>query len=357
MSQLGFRTTHPHDDGDDRRRGRRAVLLAMLAVVTLVGLVAAIGLRWLAATPDYAGPGQGEVLVEVRAGDSARRIGQTLEQADVVRSADAFVDAAKKDTRSQRIQPGSYRLRKQMKAADALALLLDPASRVVTRVTLPEGTRLSTALDLIARAGLDRAALDAAVAAPESLGLPDYAEGRLEGFLFPATYEVQPTTDAPELLAAMVARFTQAAAAVDLEASAAALGRSPLEIVTVASLLEAEGRPEDFAKIARVVYNRLDDGMRLQIDATVVYALGKNGLTLTTEDLKTDSPYNTYRVKGLPPGPINSPGEDALRAALAPEEGDWLYYVTVNPSTGETKFTSSYAEFLRFKAELKAALS
>ncbi len=122
----------------------------------------------------------------------------------------------------------------------------------------------------------------------------------------------------------------------------------------MASLVQAEGQPADFAKVSRVIYNRLDQGMKLQLDATVNYALGRSTLKLTNQDITVDSPYNTYKVTGLPPTPINSPGEQALEAALAPAAGDWLYYVTVNPTTGETKFTSSYSEFLKFKAEFQA---
>jgi UPF0755 protein len=126
----------------------------------------------------------------------------------------------------------------------------------------------------------------------------------------------------------------------------------------IASLVQAEGHPEDFDKVARVIYNRLDEQTwggtygYLQMDATINYALGKSDINLTKEELQnTDSPFNTYRNPGLPPTPINSPGEAAMAAALNPADGDWLYYVTVNPDTGETKFTNDYDEFLRFKAE------
>jgi UPF0755 protein len=122
----------------------------------------------------------------------------------------------------------------------------------------------------------------------------------------------------------------------------------------VASLLQAEAQPKDFAKVARVIYNRLDKDMRLQLDTTVLYALGRSGTHLSPDELQTDSPYNTYKNKGLPPTPIDSPGQQAINAALHPAKGNWLYYVTTNLKTGETKFTNSYQEFLQFKRELKA---
>ncbi len=354
MSQLGLGMSSTTDESGGRR-GVAATVVAVLVMVGLVGVLVAVGVRWLTSSPDYSGAGQGQVEVQVRPGDSVTRIGETLAQADVVRSSEAFVDAASAVPEAQGIQPGTYRLRLQMGAAEALALLLDPESKVTTKVVIPEGTRLETTVALISEATrIPAAELEEVLAAPAALGLPDYAEGDAEGFLFPATYDVAPGTGAEEVLAAMVARFDQAAQDVDLVARAADVGLDPREVVIVASLLEAEGRPEDFAKIARVIYNRLAADMRLQLDATVNYALGRGGLSLSPDDLAVDSPYNSYRVKGLPPGPINSPGEAALEAALSPEDGPWLYYVTVDPESGETKFTDSYEEFLQFKAEYKA---
>jgi UPF0755 protein len=157
----------------------------------------------------------------------------------------------------------------------------------------------------------------------------------------------------------MVARWEQAATDNDLEAGAEALGYSPQEIMTIASLIEAEGRGEYRVKIARVIYNRLEIDPNpaagfLQIDATVNYALDRELVAVpTSEDLEVDSPYNTYANKGLPPGPIEAPGDASIQAALHPAEGPWFFYVTVNLKTGETKFTDDYDEFLQFKQELQ----
>ena len=200
---------------------------------------------------------------------------------------------------------------------------------------------------------------EAALDRPQQLGLPDYAGGEAEGYLFPATYGFSPKAKPVDMLAAMVDRWRQAAEESGLEEAAADLGYTPHELMTVASLVEAEGRGDDMPKIARVIYNRLenpDNGQtngKLEIDATVNYALGRNlGVSLSEEDLAVDSPYNTRLYPGLPPGPIEAPGDAAIAAAADPAEGDWLYYVTVDLATGETKFTADYDEFLQFKAEL-----
>lgn len=353
MSQLGLgMSTAPDRSG---RRGTAATVVAVLAMLCVVGILVLLGLRWFSRSPDYQGEGHGEVKVQVQAGDSVTRIGETLERSDVVRSARAFVDAASGVPEAAGIQPGTYLLRQQMGAAEALALLLDPSSRVTKKIVIPEGTRVSgTVARLAAATGIPATDFEAVLAEPEPLELPPYSGGKAEGYLFPATYEAEADATAVGLLTAMVRRFDQAADEVDLVGQAPSVGLDPGEVVIVASLLEAEGRPEDFPMIARVIYNRLEAGMRLQLDATVNYALGTSNLALTPDDLEVDSPYNTYRYEGLPPGPINSPGEAALAAALHPADGPWLYYVTVDPSTGETKFTDSYAEFLQFKAELKA---
>src|SRR5262249_29410893 len=198
------------------------------------------------------------------------------------------------------------------------------------------------------------AQLRAAAADGKAIGLPAWAHGNAEGFLFPAKYDIDPGSDATRVLAAMVHRFDQAVSDTGLTERAKAVRLTPYQVLIVASIVQAEGRTKDFPKIARSILNRLDKGMRLQLNSTVNYVLKNNKTNLSTADIAVQSPYNTYLVNGLPPGPIDSPGEDAINAVLAPAAGPWLYWVTVDPATGETKFTASYAEFLQFKAELKA---
>jgi UPF0755 protein len=161
------------------------------------------------------------------------------------------------------------------------------------------------------------------------------------------------------MLKDMVDRWKQAATDDGLVSGAQRVGKTPAEVMTIASLIQVEGRGSDMPKISRVIYNRLDgpgdkEGTlgKLQIDATVNYALHRKGVVAVTEaDTQVDSPYNTYLHAGLPPGPIDSPGDEAIKAALNPSPGDWYYYLTVNLRTGETKFGKTYQEFLGFKQE------
>jgi len=245
-----------------------------------------------------------------------------------------------------------------MKASDVVDVLVDPANMVTTSVAIPEGLTIRQILTRLAEgSGLPKAQFEAALEDKKALGLPAYAKGNPEGYLFPATYAFGPNQKPADMLRAMVERWEQAAADNDLEAGAEALGYSPGQIMIIASLIEAEGRGDYQQKISRVIYNRLenpDNGLTnglLEIDATVNYALGRDdlGVALTEEDLEVDSPYNTRKYPGLPPGPIEAPGDAAIQAALNPEEGPWLWYVTVNLKTGETKFTDDYDEFLRLK--------
>jgi len=226
----------------------------------------------------------------------------------------------------------------------------------VKKLTIPEGWRMERILAAASKAtGLPADSLKESLSRAGTLGLPAYAEGSPEGFLFPATYEFQPGVTADQVVSAMLKRFNQAATDADLEAAAKAIGRTPLEVVTVASILEIEGAPDDYDKVARVIYNRLDKGMRLQLDSTVNYALGLSTLKLNAAQLKTDSPYNTYVTKGLPPGPIDSPGDAALQAALNPADGPWLYFVTTDPKTKKTEFATTYDQFLVLKKKFQNA--
>ena len=346
-----------------RRRGGLASCLVLLVVAALVvaGAVAAFTFgrdkldALFAPPPDYTGSGTTEVLFEVRSGDTVSEIGRNLKAEGVVKSVDAFSDAAAGSDEAQDIQVGFYQLKKQLPAADALEILVDPDNLVQSSVTIPEGLRVSDILPRVAKAtDIPLRRLKAAAKDAQAIGLPAYAKGNAEGYLFPATYAFPPGADATAVLRAMVERWQQAAEEADLEGAAKKLGYTPGELMIVASLVEAEAnRQEDRGKVARVIYNRLEtdatNGL-LQIDATVNYALGRNlGLGLTTEDLQVDSPYNTRKNPGLPPTPIEAPGDEAIEAAANPTPGDWIYYVTVDLDTGETRFTDDYDQFLDWK--------
>lgn len=300
---------------------------------------------------DYAGPGQGEVTLKVDLGDTAGAIATELVALDVVKSREAFIEVANADERSRGIQPGSYVLRGQMSAAGALELLLDPDSMVRANVVIPEGFNTEQILARLAEeTGLPLERLQAASKDTAALGVPEWVpEGEIEGVLFPATYGFEPDATPGQVLREMVDRFKQEVVALDLETRAAALDVTPYEALVIASLAEREARKDDeFGKVTRVIYNRLDKGMRLEIDATVLYGLGRTSGGLTRSDLAKDTPYNTRLNTGLPPTPIAAPGALALEAALAPEEGDWIYYVLASED-GTQFYTEDYDEFLEQK--------
>lgn len=330
----------------------------MVVGVVVLALLAGIGLggrtlyRSFSGPADYKGTGSGRVVVQVKSGDTAGQIAITLFKQGVVKSTAAFTDAAIKNRKSRTLQPGFYALHHKMSAASALALLLDPRSRVKGRVTFPEGLSIPKVVDrLVQFTDLKRQDILAALGNPSVLGLPSYAKGQVEGFLFPSTYDVDAKDGAVAALGQMTERFGEEAAGLDLEAGAHDLGVSPYQLVTIASIVEGESAIDaDRAKIARVILNRLAKGMKLEMDSTVNYLRGDRKERLTKADIAVDSPYNTYQHVGLPPTPINSPGRKALEAALAPATGDWLYFVKLDKQ-GHSLFTADYQEFLRVKAK------
>lgn len=361
MTQLGIDMVEVQER-QARRRGCFAVLLALgliagLALAGYVGVTRAIdGLRGTpTAAADYPGPGGRELVVEVRRGESAAAIAERLRRAGVVASAGAFTSAAQAQAdEAAKIQPGFYRLRQKMKGTAAFEALLDPSSRAERRVTVREGLRLGETYAALSKGtGIKVAEFRKAARDDDAIGLPEAAEGDPEGFLFPATYAVRPDAKARDVLKLMTDRYRVAAKKLRASGSEEFDER---EIVTIASLVEAEARrPQDFGKVARVVYNRLDAGMPLQFDSTVNYALKEREVEVTTDDLDVDSPYNTYENDGLPPGPIGSPGEAALRAAISPPEGDWRYFIAPDVETGVTEFYEGFDDFSRTKRKCKAA--
>jgi UPF0755 protein len=363
LSDLGLELGHEKRHRPRRGLGCLAVLVALAVLVGGGYLAFSYGMTAikdkLSGPEDFSGSGTGRVLVEVKDGDAASDIGRTLLDKGVVKSVQAFTEAARQDPESVGIQVGFYQLRKQMSAKSALAVLVDPANRMRSVVTIPEGFTVDQIVATLARkTDFSKKQYDRVLANPASIGLPAYAKGDAEGYLFPATYELPPNSTPRSILTLMVKRWAQAAEDADLEGAAQKLGYTPAQVMTVASLVEAESnRDADRGKVARVIYNRLETDATnrlLQIDATVNYAIDRDlGVALTTDDLAVDSPYNTYKNPGLPPTPIEAPGDAAIAAAAHPTDGPWVYYVTVNLRTGETKFTEDYHTFLKYKAEFK----
>ncbi|HET6816058.1 MAG TPA: endolytic transglycosylase MltG [Mycobacteriales bacterium] len=348
--------------GDRPRYGRRrlAMGIVLLAVVAIIGGVAVGGVGLVhriqahfGSASDYSGPGSGSVTIQVHAGDSLAAIGNTLYKSGVVASVRAFTDAAQANAKSSTIGPGFYSLHKHMKASLAVTMLLDPSSLLQARITIPEGNRMR---DIFARVvkntDITMSALQDAAKDPAALGVPAWGQGHsLEGFLFPATYDFPPGTTAKQALTAMVTRFNQEAASLNLVAGAKAIGKTPYDVLTLASIIEREGRLDsDFPKIAEVFYNRLRIGMSLGSDATLYYVLPENNGPIRQSQLHLKSPYNTRDNPGLPPTPIASPGALALQAALHPAHGDYLYFVTIDKA-GHAGFAKTDAEFQQLVAE------
>ncbi|AQZ60224.1 FIG004453: protein YceG like [[Actinomadura] parvosata subsp. kistnae] len=209
-------------------------------------------------------------------------------------------------------------------------------------MTVGPGRRVTRLFDDLARmTGKPAESFARAAEDGQALGLPPYAKGRLEGFAHPGTYRVAGSATAAEILAGMVARFRETADGLGLAAEP-----NPLDVVIIASLIQAESPTEaDMPKVSRVIHNRLARGMMLQLDSTVLYGLGKYSVAATAEDLRSRSPYNTYRRRGLPPGPISNPGAAALKAALHPAAGRWLYFVVTDPKRGTLAFASNEKEY------------
>lgn len=341
-----------------RRNGRAAALFAMAFLVAVFGTGGVLGYAWLDNKwhpPDYAGQGSGSVTVQIKKGASGSVIGATLEEHRVVKSARAFVKAYNKETRASSIQPGFYQMRLKMSSAAAMALLLNPKSRAGNQITIPEGRRAAEIYQLLAKkTGISAKEFQNAAKDGKSLGLPPYAKGRVEGYLYPGRYDLDPNGSARQILKQMVDRFNEEASSTDLVAKARRAKMNPATVVTIASLVQAEGgKPADLPKISRVIYNRVKKGMKLQFDTTVLYALDERRLTVTEKDLRIQSPYNTYLHAGLPPGPISNPGADAIEAALAPKPGTWLYFIATDPTNKVTKFATTEAERQAIEKEFR----
>ena len=329
-----------------KQRVRRRLIGGIIALVVLVGvgIAAAWGIPRIAdrfsGPEDYPGPGTGEVVVQVQSGDNGYDVAATLHEQDVIASAEAFTDILVADPSIQ-LQPGAYRLMQQMSAQGAVDALVDPANKVELRVTVPEGYTLPQVYERLERdIGIPQAEFLQAAGDLTQFALPENAIS-LEGWLFPATYTFDEGVTAVDVLTTMVERQREA-----LE-SAGVAEADQERVLIMASLVQREARlPDDFGRVARVFQNRLDVNMPLQSDATVAYGTGNLHVVTTTAEERADAsnPYNTYANPGLPVGPIGAPGDAAIQAALAPTEGAWLYFVTVNPETGETVFSETLAE-------------
>ncbi|MEA2446973.1 MAG: hypothetical protein QOK47_610 [Actinomycetota bacterium] len=338
------------------RRGRFVVLVVVLMVVLVVPLIG--GLIYLRTIGVFGASDPGrKVEFTIEEGSSARSIGELLEEVGVVESALGFRIATLMEGGAEGIQAGRYEIRTGLSARDALAALLDqgPVIEFVT-VTFPEGSWLTDFASIVDREthlSGERFLKLATSGRIRSAYQPDDVT-TLEGLLFPSTYQVVEKDDERSVLRRLVEQMDKEAAAVDIEARSEELGLTPYETIIVASMIEGEASAAgDRNKIARVIYNRIEQGMKLEIDATVLYALGEHKEELLRSDLAVDSPYNTRLYPGLPPTPIGAPGADSLAAAVHPATGDWLFYVLAD-CDGHHFFTPDYNAFLAAKADYQA---
>lgn len=364
----------PGKKGQKRRSG----CACMVVVLVLGGGVATAGYygyqfykNRFAPAPDYTGDGIGQtVVVEIPKGAGGWDIGNRLKQAGVVKSAEAFVHAQSTVPGGGTIQAGAYLLKKEMSAASAVKMMLDPKSQNNVIVTPGErNAGVYAAIDKKLQLA-DGTTQTVAQKEYKSLGLPSWAQNTqyageikdpLEGFLFPGTYPAAKGMKPDSILKEMVAQAKSRYDAHGLTAKARALGlNNAFELVTVASLVQAEGKTQDdFRKMAEVVYNRLkptntETNQYLQFDSTYNYIKGTSHIHISLKEINGNhSPYNTYTHKGLPPGPIGNPGEDALNAALDPTHDGWIYFVATD-GVNNTEFAKTLAEFQRLKDKFNA---
>ncbi|MEV0226318.1 endolytic transglycosylase MltG [Streptomyces sp. NPDC050704] len=336
--------------GGKKRRSGCACLVVTLVLAGGIGGVGYFGYQFyqdrFGAAPDFAGDGTSkQVSVTIKQGASGYVIGQALKDAGIVKSVDAFVAAQNKNPKGKQLQAGVYTLNEEMSAESAVALMLSPKSR--DNLIIAEGKRNIEVYTLIDnRLGVKKGTT-AAVAKKEwnDLGLPDWANSEkgvkdpLEGFLYPSSYPVSKGMKSKDVLEEMVKHAADKYEEFGLESKAEALDlKDPLQLLTVASLVQVEGKYDhDFRKVSRVVYNRLKPGNletvgRLEFDSTINYIKGQSTLDVGTvaQLREIKDPYNTYDVRGLPPGPISNPGEEAIDAAMKPTPGPWYYFVSIN---------------------------
>ena len=335
-----------------KRKKRRLVWLWVLLSILVIGAVGSFA-AWSMFEPqirkvfgwelpiDYTTTGNGEeALVVIKAGDIGSDVAKSLSTAGVTMTTEAFYKLLLATDPAPTFQPGTYALQKEMSAKSALALLQDPASRVVSRVVIPEGKTIKQVLPILeAGTGIALADFEAASKDLAALGVPA-TELSLEGYLFPATYTFDPGLTAHDVLQTMVNRMYSS-----LDAAGVAVDDRH-RVLTLAALIQKEGgSSDDFYKVSRVFTNRIEIGMLLQSDATVSYGSGGTSISTTgAERADASNPYNTYVHPGLPAGPIGAPGDDAIDAALHPVDGPWLFFVLINGETGETAFSTTLAE-------------
>ncbi|WP_230981625.1 endolytic transglycosylase MltG [Mycobacterium malmoense] len=380
MSRVDRAARRRAEQSKRRRRHAGRIAFALIVVVVVAAVFAGAKL-WhtvFGSGDDYTGAGKRDVVIQVQAGDSTTMVGETLQSQQVVKTVRAFVNAAHGNSAINSIQPGFYRLRTEIPAANAVARLADPNNRV-GRLVIPEGRQLDDTTDmktnkvnpgiftLISVAtcvdldgnrhcvSADDLRAAATNSSPAVLAVPPWAvepvtelgkdHRRIEGLIAPGTFNVDPAASAESILTSLISAGAVEYMKSGLLDSAQAMGLSPYDILVVGSLVQQEADSQDFPKVAQVIYNRLHAHHTLEFDSTVNYPLDRREVATTDADRAQRTPWNTYVSQGLPATAICSPGVDALRAAEHPQPGDWLYFVTID-AQGTTLFTKDYQQHL-----------
>lgn len=336
-----------------KKKRRTGCLVGLIIVLVVLGGIAATGawvlntygdrvseaLGWGEPADWEPGLATGEALVTIKSGDTGGPVSVALYEAGVTKTEDVFYDYLVAEDPTAVFYPGVYKLQEKMTAEAALAALQDENNKQANTVSVSEGGTIVSSLPSIADTlGIPLADFEAAVADPAAYGV---AAQNLEGWLFPAVYEFEPEVTATQVIQRMVDRTRESLA------SAGVPDADAERILTIASIIQREGRTDDFAKVSRVIQNRLDIDMKLQMDSTAQYGYGslhEGVVSSSAEALADPNPWNTYVNTGLPVTPIASPNDAAIDAAMHPADGPWLYFVTIDLSTGETQFSETYEE-------------
>ena len=314
-------------------------------LITFLGMIVIVVFLSLQPRNDFpSGKAGAEIEFLIQDGELGSSIATNLESKGVIKSAAKFVEEFTKDPKAQGISAGSHSIEINIPVKTAIAQLLDP-KRLNNLLVVKEGSTLSDVLGLL-RSNEHISKTDTSYASVKSL-FPKSTKS-LEGSLFPARYSFEDNISIANALNLMVAK-----ANTEYEKTGLFTGYEkykPFDLLIIASMVQIEGDPATFSRVARVIYNRLRIGMPLQLNATLQYATNSRGkIMLSNKATKLNSPYNTYKYLGLPPTPISNPSLDAIEATLKPASGDWLYFITVAPR--DTRFTKDFAEFSTWNTE------
>lgn len=349
-------TPAPRPSKKVRRRRRLVALLLTLALFVTATVVGAQFLKPLLGNDkpsDYPGPGTGQVTLSVQPGEGPVSVAAKLEEARVVANADTFVSALAASGGT--LSPGEYDFKQEMKNSDAVAVLLNAEQAKVMYFALSAGLRITESLEAISEgSGIPVAQLKSLSDSPQQFGLPAKAKN-LEGYLAPGEHRF-PLGSTPKDILTKLVKTTQD----ELKAQGVTDPAKQYEVVTVASIVQAEGGQAEYKDVAGAIYNRLkpnntETAGLIQSDATVTYGLGRKSFHITEEEKADKSnPYNTYANQGLPVGPIGSPGKTAIDASAKPKKNEYMYWVTINLDTKETKFSKTLEEHQRYVDQYNA---